>query len=182
MAKKHKKKQQQKQARQRREHKRSERNARKPARRGSGPREPGVVDRLPSIDPPDPQRCLPAVFLDATGKAVEDPWAELGVPRDADEAAITAAWKARIVERPPERDPEGARRLLEARERLLDPSRVIERELGSTHVPDPDAFGLPSAEPAVDMLSVRERLVGQLALYALLEGTELDGGTPKIAP
>jgi hypothetical protein len=167
---KHKKKQHQKQAKQRRDEKRKRRNARKPERRGPGAMQPQIVARLPPIDPPEPQRCLPAVTLDATGKSVDDPYALLGVTRDADEPAIMAAWRARIVECPPERDPEGARRLLEARQRLLDPARVIERELGALHVPDPDQFGLPAPETGV-MLSARDRLVGQLALYALLEAT-----------
>lgn len=169
------KKKNQKQAQQRREQKRGRRNARKPERKG--PREAPLerVVRLPSIDPPEPQRCFPALALDATGKVVGDPHAELGVSRDADDAAILAAWRARIVECPPERDPERARRLLEARERLLEPTRVIERELGTVHVPDPDAFGLPGAAVGDDMLTVRDRLVGQLALYVLLEAMEVGG-------
>jgi hypothetical protein len=165
---KHKKKQQQKQAKQRREQRRNQRNTRKPAPRGPGAMQPQGVARLPPIDPPEPQRCLPPVTLDATGKAVRDPRVELGVARDADEPAIAAAWRARIVECPPERDPEGARRLLEARERLLDPDKVIERELGTLHVPDPREFGLVGSDAGV-RLSARDRLVGQLALYALLE-------------
>jgi len=112
------------------------------------------------------------ITIDATGKPVNDPYAELGVPRDADEQTILAAWRARIVEQPPERDPEGARRLLEARERLLDPTRVIERALGTLHVPDPTAFGLSAPAGPAEVLTTRERLVGQLALYALLEATQ----------
>lgn len=179
--KKKKKKQQQQQAKQRRERKRGQRNARKTERRGPGQAPHASVPRLPSLDPPEPERCLSVITIDATGKPVPDPYAELGVPRDADEPTILAAWRARIVERPPERDPEGARRLLEARERLLNPTRVIERELGTLHVPDPAAFGLPGptgpAGPA-DMLTTRERLVGQLALYALLEAAERGSNAP----
>lgn len=171
---KHKKKQQQKQAKQRRERKRGQRNARKPKRRGPAPAAHESVPRLPSLDPPEPRRCLPAITIDATGKAVEDPYTVLGVPHDADAPTILAAWRAGVVERPPERDPEGARRLLEARERLLDPARVIERELGTLHVPDPAAFGLPTPAGPPEVLAPRERLVGQLALYVLLEATERD--------
>ena len=168
---KHKKKQHQKQAQQRREHKRSQRNARRPERRGD-PGRPEIAVRLPPIDPPEPGRCLPPIVLDATGKVVPDPHAELGLSREAEptEQTIMAAWRARIVEHPPERDPEGARRLLAARDRLLAPERVIERELGTLHVPDPAAFGLPPGSGA--SLSPCERLVGQLALYALPEASE----------
>lgn len=54
------------------------------------------------------------------------------------------------------------------RARLLDPDKVIERELGTLHVPDPREFGLVGPDAGV-MLSTRDRLVRQLALYALLE-------------
>jgi len=53
---KHKKKQHQKQAKQRRERKRSQRNARKPERRGPTPAPHASALRLPSLDPPEPER------------------------------------------------------------------------------------------------------------------------------
>jgi hypothetical protein len=179
---KHKNKQ--KQAKQRREQKRAQRNTRRPEGGAPVVARPDPLSllsvRLPPLDPPAPQRCLPAIVIDATGKVLADPYAALGVPRDADEETVLAAWRAKIVQCPPERDPEGARRLLEARERLLDSRRVIERELGALHVPDPQAFGLPGPAGPGDTLSAQERLVGQLALYALLEGTEGDRGGPQL--
>lgn len=162
-----------KQQQQRRERKRHERNARQP--KPSGPPRPRDSPRLPQLDPPEPHRCLPAIHIDATGKVIPDPYAELGIPDDADPEAIHAAFRARILERPPERAPEGARRLLDARERLLGEDRAIERALGVLRVPDPAAFGLPLSSTTDALLPAPERLVGQLALYALLEATFLDG-------
>lgn len=181
MAKKHKHKQKQKKqkAERRRQQKRSERNARKARPRGPSGSADDFDDfgdlreapvRLPSIDPPAPERSAPPIHLDAAGRVVDDPYAVLGVDRGADEEAILAAWRRKILEHPPERDPEGARRLQEARARLLDPSKVIERELGAIHIPDPAAYGLESSRARADeKLPALTRAVGQLALYALLE-------------
>lgn len=170
---KHKKKQRQHRAERRRQQKRGERNARKAAPRGPAP----VVDasvRLPPLDPGDPQRCFPAIHVDRAGRVVGDPHVVLDVPVGADEETVRAAWRAKILDRPPERDPEGARRLLDARERLLDPNRILERELGVLHVPMPEAFGLPPTKSTAERLPAHDRLVGQLALYALLEAMERD--------
>jgi hypothetical protein len=174
MGKKSKNKQNQQQKR--RERKRHDRKARHPT-----PHRPefqaAAGPRLPPIDPPEPERCLPAIHIDAAGKPVPDPHAELGIPRDASDEAVLAAFQARILERPPERDPEGARRLLDARQRLLDEDHALERALGVLHVPDPAAVGLPTPAATESSLPVRERIIGQLALYALLEATLLGGST-----
>lgn len=170
-----KSKNKQKQQQQRRERQRHERKARKPTPHRPDPHGP-VGLRLPPIDPPEPARCLPAVHLDAAGKVVPDPYTELGVPRDANDEAVLAAFQTHILERPPERDPEGARRLLDARERLLGEEHLLERSLGVLHVPDPAAFGLPTPPSDESLLPVRERIVGQLALYALLEASLHDDG------
>lgn len=170
---KHKKKQRQHQAERRRQQKRGERNARKTAPRGPAPLADAGV-RLPPLDPGDPRRCFPAIHVDLAGRVVDDPRATLDVPVGADEDTIRAAWRAKLLDRPPERDPEGARRLLDARERLLDPKRILERELGVLHVPMPEAFGLPPTKSTTERLPAHDRLVGQLALYALLEAMELD--------
>jgi hypothetical protein len=169
-------KQQKKQSQQRREQRRSERNKRKP---GPTATIHEITIRLPSLDPPEPQRCFSPIDLDATGKPVPDPHVELGIPDTATAEQILTAFCARLLEHPPERDPEGARQLLAARERLLGPDRVLERALGVLHVPDPDAFGLPDATPIHPRLDVEARLVGQLALYALLEATLGDAARPQ---
>lgn len=108
-----KNRQKQKQAQQRRERKLSDRNHRRPAPRHST-RRLEATPRLPPLDPPEPQRSLPVLHIDAAGKQVPDPYAELGVPPTADGRAILAAFRDLIIKNPPERDPEAARRLLEA--------------------------------------------------------------------
>lgn len=158
-------KQRKQQVQRRREHKRGQRNRHKPGHDSGRAHE--STFRLPSLEPPEPQRCFPPLVLDASGEPVPDPHVALGVPRDADEPAILAAWQARSRECAPEDAP----RLLAARDRLLDPERVIERELGVLHVPDPVAFGLPTTAPTGQVLALQDRLIGQLALYALLEAT-----------
>lgn len=160
------------QAERRRQQKRGEKNARQGRRGGGASRASAtVVPRLPPLDPPDPGRCFPVVFLRQGGQLAEDPREVLGLADDTSEEAINAAWRRKILAHPPERDPEGARRLQEARERLLDPERVIERTLGAVQVPNPEAFGLPPAEnpETVDMISPLNRALSQLALYALIE-------------
>lgn len=178
------KKQQRNRAEKRRQRTRGERNARKG--RGGGDRGAttswGFEPRLPSLAA-DPAICLAPIHINDSGVAIEDPREVLGVAAASDDDAIRDAWCRRIVERPPERDPEGARQLLEAREHLLDPGRVFARELGLLHVPDPAAFQLP--RPA-DVLPAYARLVGQLALYALLEADDVEpeqaSFTPRLDP
>jgi hypothetical protein len=139
------------------------------------------------VDPPDLQRCFPAVHLDPSLRRIPDPLALLGLdpraPHTADE--IRSAWRAQIERHPPEREPERARELTAARDRLLAPERVLERRLGTLHAPDPRAYGLPvgPTEPTKSSTKAtsRARLLGQLVLYALLE-EELADRNPSTGP
>ena len=54
-------------------------------------------------------------------KQPEDPYDILGLAAGAAEAEIRAAYFARVREHPPERDPEGFKRIREAYDQLRDP-------------------------------------------------------------
>lgn len=124
---------------------------------------------LPLI-PPSPHSCLPPVFIDARG-AVPDPWATLDLPTGTlDPEGVRAAFLTAVQARPPEADPRGAQRLREARDRLIEPERLLDRELGVLHLPDPAAHALPPpVANAAGPLPPEARLIGQLALYTLVE-------------
>ncbi len=108
--------------------------------------------------------CHPPVFVDTRGRRVEDPLGVLGLSGQPDEAAVRAAWRKQTLEKPPEQFPEAALAVREARERILDPERILERELGMLHVPR-----APEGEEREDLLDAMGRLMGQAVLYALLE-------------
>lgn len=121
---------------------------------------------------PDPRTLRPPVHFTADGERIDAPEQVLGLAAgNRDPAQVRAAWTKRLREHPPEQDPEGARRLREARDRLLDPKRLIERELGVLRVPDAQAWGLPTSPLAEDagLLDAQARLLGQAALYVLVE-------------
>lgn len=142
-----------------------------PARATARPPARAYEPRLP-LDPPAPERCFPPVFVEAGGGVVESPYAVLGLPEgETREREVQDAWRRAILAHPPERDPDGARRVQEARARLLDPERVLERAFGALRVPDPAAWGLEvqAEQEATRLLPALDRLVGQAALYALLE-------------
>lgn len=155
--------------------------ARKAAARRRRPTTPGDPEfDLPSavhlpearLTPPRPERLLPAVYVDAQGEVVPDPREVLSLPPGpVDAEAVRAAWLAATRARPPERDPEGARRVREARDRLIAPERWLERELGVLQVPNADAWGLAAAPPqtAGGRLDAEGRLAGMAVLYALVE-------------
>ena len=136
-----------------------------------------LEDDLPPLEPAFPERCSPPVRLRPGGGAAPDPWATLGLPRGASEQEIRTAYRRSLAVVPPEEDRERASRLNDARSLLLDPERVVERQLGEVRVPDPDAWGLRqrvAAEPTGAMPS-SARMMAQLLLYALVE-EELLGG------
>ncbi len=139
------------------------------------------------IDPPARERCFPPVHVDPALRRIPDPHALLGLdphaPHTADE--IRSTWRTKIELHPPEREPDLARDLTAARDRLLAPERILERRLGTLHAPDPRAYGLPIelATPTKSSPKVpsRARLLGQLVLYALLED-ELTDRKPSTEP
>jgi curved DNA-binding protein CbpA len=60
-----------------------------------------------------------------------DPFEILGVPRDAGDDAIRAAYLARVRECPPDRSPEQFERVRDAYEKLRDPRARIRHRLFS---------------------------------------------------
>lgn len=138
------------------------------------------------FDAPRPDLCRPPVHVAPDLSVVDDPLELLGLSeREAsDPERVRAAAKEALRAHPPERESELARRIREARDRLLDPDRVAERRLGVLRVPDPTGFGLPELEASKreeedpHRLPAPARLLGQLAAYALLEDELEDGGQP----
>lgn len=118
---------------------------------------------------------LPPVFLDGSGRTVPDPHAVLGLPPETtDSETIRQAWLEGLRAHPPEANPERAEALRAARDRLLSPDRVIERQLGRIDLPDPEALGLGT--PEAPRVSGLDRALAQLVLHAIAEA-EL-GRTP----
>ena len=128
--------------------------------------------------PPQPERAT-QVHLDANLGVMPTPQDVLGLPSGASESDVREAFRRLLQDHPPESDPEGAARLREARDQLMDPSRALHRVLGTLHVPDPEAWDLPdarAADPERDGLTPEARLLGQVALYALVEDALWDEG------
>jgi hypothetical protein len=158
------------------------------------PHEVSAYGNVPGID-----RCHPPVHVSRECLPVPDPIAVLGLDpkrRHAPEE-VAAAARAALLAHPPEREPEAARDILDARDRLVRQERVLERELGALYVPRPAAFDLPTdppprqapqpkpvkltglevpsePEPAGVLAPSYPRLLASLALYALL-AEELEG-------
>lgn len=173
--------------RQKREQKLKARRGQKASgQKASGQQQPAALENphaLLSTRLADTKNCLPKICVDEQGHLVEDPRVLLGLPAGPlTEAAVREAWRAKLLLHPPEQDPEGARRLREARDRLLTPERVVERLLGELYVPDPAAYGFaagapaPAADARLDALA---RLSGQALLYALVEDALLHNPPPK---
>lgn len=126
------------------------------------------------LEPPGLSRCHPPIDVELGPRRVPDPYVELDLDPDAAHTPedIRTAWRRAIERHPPEREAEKARALTAARDRLIAPEKVFERKLGRLHAPDPEAFGLPVERPPAPeegKLGSRARLLGQLALYAILE-------------
>ncbi len=113
--------------------------------------------------------CHPPIHVGADRTIVADPFTVLGLPPGATPEAIQTAWRNAMLEYPPEQHPDKATTLRQARDRLLAPERFIERELGVLHVPRPEAFNLSVSTEAPEKLDALGRLLGQAALYALVE-------------
>ncbi len=125
------------------------------------------------------QGCLPPFHTDEKGRPQPDPWKVLGLEPALDtfdRRLVRETWRRMTIEHPPEADPQGALRLREARDRLIDPRQVVARELNVLHVPDPRALGLPSMDrhaSSVDLMPSRDRLAALLFLYAMVEDSLL---------
>jgi hypothetical protein len=141
---------------------------------GQKGQQPSVQD-LPRLEPLHPERCGPALYVNAQGARVSDPWARLGVAAGASADELKAAWAEQTRRFPPEQHPEEALALREARDRLTLPERLYERAFGALRVPDAQAWSLPTPPveaaqaAAPTRLDARSRLIGQSILYVLVE-------------
>ena len=78
-----------------------------------------------------------------TGTPPSDPYAILGVDSQAGLEEIKTAYFARVRAHPPERDPEGFKRVRAAYEQLRDPDRRLETDLLRLQAwPEPSLDGL----------------------------------------
>ncbi|QDV07347.1 hypothetical protein Poly30_28710 [Planctomycetes bacterium Poly30] len=164
-----------------------------------------------SLAAQDTETSLPPVFAASDREVIYDPWARLGVEaaeaRDA--ASIEAAFRKALTVTTPERDPEGARALMEARRFLLSPENALLREVGDLRVPNPESFieGYTLSDPVRELVqgkgsraeepaeaaetavpappevewSSHARLATLMTLLALVEA-EIEGDFPKKAP
>lgn len=91
-----------------------------------------------------------------------NPFAVLGIDESADDAAVRAAYLAAVRKSPPDRDPEGFRRIREAYEAVRDRERRLELSL----------FGPPPLdrlEQVLDALPAERRHVGPAPWLAVLQ-------------
>lgn len=134
---------------------------------------------------PRPDLARSPIYVDGAGAPLGDPLARLGLSHDEANSkhAVQAAFRDALAKTPPEKDPEGARELVVARDLLLKPEYVLSRALGDLRVPDATQF-VPghergeapergSGRPRPDWSS-RSRLVAIMTLYAIL-GDDLEG-------
>lgn len=125
----------------------------------------------------------PRYYFDATGQAIPDPWATLGLSPGADSAAITAAYREKILAHPPETDRAGFEKISAAYRVLTAPEEVITRELRFFTPIDPAILAPPtSPSPAATSSpatvttpqlpptapDAETFLAGELLLYACL--------------
>ena len=92
-----------------------------------------------------------------------NPFAVLGLDEDADDEAVRAAYLAGIRRSPPDRDPEGFRRIRDAYEALRDAER---RRALRLFGPPP----LARLDELLDALPDERRFVGPEPWLALLRG------------
>jgi hypothetical protein len=178
-------------ARRRREEKRAQRAQRSSSAGSSGHRPESVTSVSSQTMSPYGavraiERCHPPVHVTSSLVRIRDPLEVLGLDptRRASREEVLAAFRAAIEAHPPEREPEVARELIEARDRLARPERVLERELGVLYAPNPAHYGLATAataaaaEPkAASLLPSHARLLASLVLYTLLEAELEPPGT-----
>jgi curved DNA-binding protein CbpA len=106
--------------------------------------------------------------------AAESPYQVLGVDRNATEAQVKAAYFARVRQHPPERDPEGFKRVRAAYEKLRSAGERAETDLFTIDAPATLDLGTiqrtGEAPPPITLATIRADL---LALEALLLLEEL---------
>jgi hypothetical protein len=105
---------------------------------------------------------------------LEDPFATLGVSPDADPDAVRDAYRAALRAHPPERDPEGFKRLRAAYEVLRDPEQRARAAalavlwVGAWSPPEAAELGAVEPEP------LPSALVAEALRFLVLQGTDLE--------
>ena len=104
-----------------------------------------------------------------TGTPVANPYAVLGVDPQATLDEIKTAYFALVRAHPPERDPEGFKRIRAAYEQLRDPDRRLETDMLRVQAwPEPSLDGLfedaPLDPPLRDPRTQQARAGGRLSL------------------
>ena len=118
----------------------------------------------PGVDP------APAVrgdrWFDETGRPIPDPYVVLGAPSGSSPETLRACYLERVREHPPERDPDGFRRIRAAYDVLAEPTRIVARRFGRIP-PLPDPAG-PDGTRASAGDRPSRALEAELLLYALV--------------
>lgn len=99
----------------------------------------------------------------------------LGVEVDASAAEVRRAYRRKVKEHPPDRDPEGFRKVREAYEHLLDPAGRWEELLKrpTPFTPPPEIPSTPAQDPfELHMLLLRRAAVRLSAADLLVPGDE----------
>ena len=99
-----------------------------------------------------------------------DPYAVLGLPREAPAAEIKRAYFALVRAHPPERDPEAFKRVRAAYERLRDPAKRADTDMTLLQAwPAPTRRRRP---PALDLTLQREDVIAAARALTDLDRTD----------
>lgn len=132
---------------------------------------------LPLV-PPAAGRARKPVHVDGQGHVVHNPRELLGLPEGVPltEQAIRSAWHEALLAHPPEREPEMARWIREARDHLLTAEGELALAIGRLQVPDESAWGLDGGADEAELQPMLNRLLAQSVIYALIEEVCWDDG------
>jgi curved DNA-binding protein CbpA len=111
-----------------------------------------------------------ARLFDRSGAPIDDPFRTLGLAPGASPDDLRDAYRRGVLAHPPERDPDGFRRVSEAYRRLSHDSKVEERHLGVLEIGSPSDYGLLQRECSDSSpRPAAETILGELLLYAVAE-------------
>jgi curved DNA-binding protein CbpA len=122
---------------------------------GSGPGAPGAKRRQPDLRP-----------------NVTDPYAVLGLSRNADQAEVRGAYFALVRQHPPEQDPDMFKRIRAAYDKLRTAQRRAETDLFMLQPPPP--WQAPKRQPKADTSLTREEILIAVRVWSDLEREDFD--------
>lgn len=99
--------------------------------------------------------------------SVTDPYAVLGLPRSADQAAVRSAYFALVRQHSPEQDPEAFKRIRAAYDKLRTVQRRAETDLFMLQPPPP--WKAPKRQPKADTSVTREEILAAARAWSDLE-------------